>query len=83
MTTLNQELTADESQDDLELARKLAAAYIAHRAGHRSVDYTRKRYVDSGKIGPAWIDLARIVKRRAGAMFEGLGDVPMITTRTQ
>ena len=46
--------------DEIELAKKLFAAYIAHAFGLKSIDRARKRYVDPGKhIASAWIDLAR------------------------
>ncbi|MGA8430380.1 MAG: hypothetical protein WB729_11210 [Candidatus Sulfotelmatobacter sp.] len=71
-------------EDDLELARRLAATCIAHHYGHKSIDYTRKTYVDSSKpIGDAWIDLARLVKERMERMMQSMGEIPPITTRTQ
>lgn len=72
------------SQDDLELARRLAATCIAHHCGHKSIDYTRKTYVDSSKpIGDGWIELARLVKTRMYRMMQEIDDIPPITTRTQ
>lgn len=87
MTIPNEETTQSEamSQDDLELARRLAATCIAHHFGHKSVDYTRKTYVDSSSkpIGSEWIELARLVKTRMHRMMQQMGGIPPITTRTQ
>jgi hypothetical protein len=83
---INEETTQDEeiTEDDLELARRLAAACIAHQAGFKSIDYARKTYVDSSKpIGDGWIDLARLVKARMYRMMQAIGDIPPITTRIQ
>jgi hypothetical protein len=87
MTIPNEETTQGEatSQDDLELARRLAAAFIAHHNGFKSIDYARKTYVDSSTkpIGSEWIELARIVKARVYRMKQEIGDIPLITTSTQ
>jgi hypothetical protein len=86
MTIPTKETTQTEaiSQDDMELARRLAAACIAHRAGFKSIDYARKTYVDSSKpIGDGWIELALIVKARMDRMMQKIGDIPLITNRTQ
>ena len=87
MTIPNEETTQGgaASQDDLELSRRLAAAFIAHHNGYKSIDYARKTYVDSSSkpIGSEWIELARIVKARVYRMKHGIGDIPPITTRTQ
>ncbi|MGB7599349.1 MAG: hypothetical protein WBM24_03525 [Candidatus Sulfotelmatobacter sp.] len=86
MTIPNEETIQSQamSQDDLELARRLAAACIAHRAGFKSIDYARKTYVDSSKpIGDGWIELARIAKARMDRMMQNIGDIPPIMTRTQ
>jgi hypothetical protein len=86
MTIPNEETTLSEaiSEDDLELARRLAAACIAHRGGYRSIDYARKTYVDSSKpIGDVWIELARHVKTTMYRMIQDVGHIPPITTRTQ
>lgn len=87
MTIPTEETTQTEamSQDDLELARRLAAAFIAHHNGYKSIDYARKTYVDSSSkpIGSEWIELARIVKARMYRMMPEIGDIPPITTRTQ
>lgn len=63
------------TEDDIELAKKLAAACIAHRGGHKSVDYVRKKYIDSepGMIGAAWIALARHVKELEYEMLQNIG----------
>ena len=82
----NEEITQSEaiSEDDLELARRLAAACIAHRSGFKSIDYARKTYVDSSKpIGDAWIELARLVKTSIFGETPRIGDIPPITARTQ
>ncbi len=43
-----------------QLARKLAAASVSHKAGHASIDYTLKHYAkDDEPIGDAWIELAK------------------------
>jgi hypothetical protein len=87
MTIPEEETTQSEamSQDDLELARRLAATCIAHHSGYKSIDYARKTYVDSSPepIGAEWIELARIVKARMYRMMQGIGDIPPITNRTQ
>jgi hypothetical protein len=86
MTIPGEETTQDEviSEDDLELARRLAAACIAHRSGLKSIDYARKTYVDSSKpIGDGWIELARIAKELMYGTIQAIGDIPPITTRTQ
>jgi hypothetical protein len=86
MTMADEETMQAEaiSEDDLELARRLAAACIAHRAGYKSIDYARKTYVDSSKpIGDGWIELARLVKARMHQMMQKMGEIPLITTRTQ
>ena len=52
-----------------QLARKLAAAAIGHKAGHASIDYTLKHYVkDAEPIGEAWIELAE----RAWAIMDSV-----------
>ncbi len=73
------------SQDDIELARRLAAAFIANYNGYKSIDYARKTYIDSRPepIGSEWIELARIVKARMLRMMQEIGDIPPLTTRTQ
>lgn len=86
MTIPNEETMQSEaiSEDDLELARRLAAACIAHRGGYRSIDYARKTYVDSSKpIGEVWIELARVAKALMYGTTQAIGDIPPITTRTQ
>lgn len=87
MTIPNEETTQPEaiSEDDMELARRLAAAFIAHQNGYKSIDYARKTYVDSSSkpIGSAWIEIARLVKARIYGEEQEIGDLPLITTRTQ
>ena len=70
-----------DEQEIRELAKKLAAACIAHRLGQKSIDNVRKRYVDgSAEIGLAWIDLARRAKL---ITIPSSGVFHPITTRTQ
>ena len=42
---------------DAELARRLCAAFVSHRAGLKSMDYTLKHYL-TGEPGKGWLDLA-------------------------
>jgi hypothetical protein len=70
---------AEVYEDDVRLAKKLAAAFVTHQLGQKSIDNVYRRYInDSTMIGAAWIRLARQAKK-IGVSHE----VPAITNRTQ
>ena len=76
---MEQETQQEITQDDVELAQMIAAAYITHRLGRKSIDTVRKQYCGpSTTIAPIWIELARIAK----TITPSVG-VPFITSRTQ
>lgn len=45
--------------DEIELAKNLAAAFIAHYAGYKSIDRVKKKYVYGKKLRLYWIELAK------------------------
>jgi hypothetical protein len=61
---LESQADQDAAPWDVQLGRRLFAAYISHKLGLSSVDYTLKRYV-SDRPGDYWTALAREV---VGAM---------------
>jgi hypothetical protein len=66
-------------EDEEQLARKLAAAYLAHVLRVKSIDRVFKTYdLPNSKIGSEWIQLAR----HALMIHQKLG-VPTKTRRTQ
>ena len=60
----------DAAPWDVQLGRRLFAAYISHKLGLSSVDYTLKRYV-SDRLGDYWIALAREVVEAMHTSGEG------------
>lgn len=53
-------MIVDEIRHYQELARRLQAAFLSHRLGNKSVDYTLKRYC-TGQVDQSWLEVARIL----------------------